>query len=363
LVARGTARNSFAYQIEASNSPTAFSVSGLLPAGLSLDPNSGTISGSPSLPGSYSVAIAASNPQGTTPAVLTIIIDSASGANASWIANLSARAIVQGQQNILITGFVTSGTSSKALLVRGVGPSLAQFDVSNFLPDPQMTLFDSGGDSLASITAWDPNLSSTFAEAGAFNFVPGSIDTATVQSFSPGAYTVQVASTGSNSGVALAEIYDLGAGDPVNRLVNISARAMVGTGSDILIGGFVVGGNALETLLIRGVGPTLSSFGINNYLASPVLTIYDSSNNVIASIAGWGNDAVYTPGPGLDATSGMSVASCTSGSFTNVGAFMLADGSADSAMIITLPAGTYTAQVAGENGATGVALVEIYEMK
>ena len=275
----------------------------------------------------------------------------------AWLTNLSARAYVEGSPNILIAGFVTTGTSPKQILVRGAGPALAGFNLTGFLTNPWLQLFNGPGTAIASNTAWASNLTSTFAELGAFSFQTGSNDTAMDISVPPGAYTAQISSTTAQNGVAIAEIYDADGGAPANRLINISARAFVGSGANILIGGFVISGTTSETVLIRGVGPALKTFGLSTALSNPVLTIFDSTGKQIAQNTGWQNPVT---------SNGAAVESATSETFTDAGAFVYPDGSADSALVITLPPGGYTAQVSGvptSTAPTGVGLVEIYEMK
>src|SRR5208283_455877 len=114
--------------------------------------------------------------------------------------------------------------------------------------------------------------------------------------------------------------------------------ADVGTGGNILIAGFVVGGSGTEQVLIRGIGPTLSQFGISNPLANPLLTVYDDRGNVIANNFGWGGTSLL------------------SGVFSQVGAFAIPANSTDAALLLNLPAGSYTAQVTGLNNTTGVDL-------
>jgi len=124
----------------------------------------------------------------------------------------------------------------------------------------------------------------------------------------------------------------------------VSARAFSGAGSNVLTAGFVIDGTGTDTLLIRGVGPGLTQFGVTGVLATPTVTVFDSSGNSIGFDAGWGG--------------GTELASA----FAEVGAFGLPAGSADSAILITLPSGNYTVEVAGANGSSGVALVEVYEV-
>ena len=313
--------------------------------------------------GSYSVTV--SNSQGSVTSPLVLVTVNANLGTAR-LSNISARAYVapsQGSGDILIAGFVISGSSAKQILVRGVGPTLSSFGISNFLANPALTIL-SGQTSLAATSNWDSSLAATFGAVGAFALTAGSHDTALLENLNPGAYTAQVNSTDTKDGVALAEVYDADdaasfSSDPGNRLINISARAFVGTGGNILIGGFIVSGTSSETVLIRAVGPTLTSFGVAGALSNPVLTIYDSSQpaNVIASNAGWQNAPMAGTSPveaGIQPASGSLM--------TSVGAFSLPSGSTDSALVLTLPPGAYTAQVTGADNSTGIGLVEIYEV-
>ena len=275
----------------------------------------------------------------------------------AWLMNLSARAYAETGANQLIAGFITTGTAIKSLLIRGDGPALGGFGITDVLSDPQLTLV-SGSTTIATTTSWASSLDAVFAQVGAFSLPSGSHDTALLESLGPGAYTAQVVSQATNSGVALAEIYDADQGAPTNRLINISARALVGTGANILIGGFVIGGNTPQTVIIRGDGPSLAAFGLAGALTSTTLTL-SNSNGAIATNTGWGNGSVSGP-----AAAGLiTVQPLTAALSAKVGAFALTAGSNDSAIVATMPPGAYTAQVAGVNNATGVALVEIYELR
>ncbi len=287
----------------------------------------------------------------------------------AWLANLSTRALVAPTLNsadVLIAGFVTVGPASKQLLVRGVGPGLQQFSVPGFLPNPALTVF-SGSTPGATLTSWSSSLASEFASLGAFPLPAGSADAATVNAYGAGPYTAIVSpADGKQSGIALVEVYDADRGAPANRLANISGRAYVSTGANILIGGFVINGSTSETVLIRAVGPALGAapFNVPGTLAQPILQVYDAnpSNSaagpkIVAQIQGWGG--APSPGPSSVAA-GIQPASAAA--MSAVGAFSLPSGSADSALILTLPPGAYTAEVSGANGGSGIALVEIYEV-
>jgi septal ring-binding cell division protein DamX len=180
---------------------------------------------------------------------------------------------------------------------------------------------------------------------GAFALTSGSADCALIASLPAGAYTVQVSGLNSTTGVALAEVYEVSASG--TRLANISTRAQVGTGGNIIIPGFVISGSGTDQLLVRADGPSLTQFGVSGVLAQPSLSVYNGAGTVIASNTGWGTSS----NPALLASTAAAV-----------GAFAFASGSADSAQIVNLSAGAYTIQVSGVNGTTGVALAEVYEV-
>ena len=275
-----------------------------------------------------------------------VVVQSAA-ASPSRIINLSARSTVGTGGNILIAGFVINGTGSKQILLRGIGPTLGQFGVSQPLAQPNLALISSGGTTLATNSTWGggATLTQAFAQVGAFALPSGSADAALLRATGAGAYTSQLSGLSGTTGVGLAEIYDADTGTPAARLINISARASVGTGSNILIAGFVISGNTPEKVVIRGIGPTLSLFGVTGSLATPQLVLYDSGNNALQVNSTWGG------GPSL------------AQAFAQVGAFALPSASADAAILVTLPPGAYTAELSGVSGATGVGLAEVYEVR
>ena len=293
----------------------------------------------------------------SAPATLTVNASS----NPGYLVNISARANVGTVNNILIGGFGISGTGAKQLLLRGVGPGLLDtFGLAAELANPQLTLVDNNGALIASNIGWANSPAPGAAVAseapraagaslmntlGAFPYQAGSADTAMVVAAPVGNSTAQVSGVGGTSGVALVEIYDADTGAPTARLVNISARANVGTADNILIGGFAIGGSTAETVLIRAVGPGLTDvFGLGGTLAQPVLTLLQGST-VISTNTIWGGDATIA------------------GVFPTVGAFNLNPAHQDSVLLVTLPPGNYTAQISGLNSGTGIALCEIYEVR
>jgi len=193
---------------------------------------------------------------------------------------------------------------------------------------------------------------------GAFALPAGSADAAALATLQPGSYTVQVNGANGTSGIALVEAYDASGSSQSwgQRLINISARGSVGSGTGVLVSGFVVTGNSAKKVLIRGVGPTLqSSFGLTGTLADPMLQVYNSSGTLVAQNDNWGTP--LTVGSTQAAASASDLAAASSA----VGAFPLVSASKDAALLTTLAPGSYTVQASGVGTATGVALIEVYE--
>ncbi|HZZ19384.1 MAG TPA: matrixin family metalloprotease [Opitutaceae bacterium] len=298
-----------------------------------------------STPGSYSVAVG--NSAGSTTSSAALLT-----ANSRLI-NVSSRAPVGTGQNVLIPGFVINGPAgtTKQVLIRASGPALTQFGVTGVLANPVLSLADGSGNTIANNTGWSTSSNATqiaaaAKTAGAFAFPANSPDSAILISLSPGAYTFNISGANGGTGVALAELYELNTQDP-NLMINISARINAGTGSNTLIAGFVIQGSQSAHLLIRGDGPTLAQFGVTGVLAQPVLTVFDSNQHQVATNTGWSTN---------------SNASAVASAASSAGAFALPMANADSALLLSLPPGAYTAQVTGANGTTGVALVEVYQV-
>ena len=277
------------------------------------------------------------------------------------LVNLAARAAAGLDSDTLTTGLVVSG-AAKNILVRAIGPSLAQFGVTGFLAQPTLTLRPLGSETiLATNTRWGGTaaLRAAFTATGAFPLADNSADSAVLTTLAPGAYTAQATGVGRTTGVALIEIYDAdptpgGTGVPPvgsetsasSRLANTSVRARVGVDAEILIPGLSIGGAAPRTVLIRAAGPALAGFGVAGALTAPVLKIFSGSQELAANTA-WGTAPNLTD---LRAAT------------TSTGAFAFAEGSPDSALLVTLAPGGYTIQVSGANRTSGVALVEVYEV-
>jgi hypothetical protein len=252
--------------------------------------------------------------------------------------NISTRSLVGVGDAIQIGGFTISGSAPKSVLVRAGGPSLAAHGVAGVLGDPVLTVF-SGSTAIAANDDWDASLAGDFARVGAVAWPVGSKDAAVMLTLPPGGYTAHVNGRDNTTGIALVEVFDADAATASARLVNISTRSVAAAGDEVQIGGFFIEGGA-KRVVIRAAGPALASAGVTGVLADPVLTLY-SGSTVIAQNDDW--DAGLAP------------------DFARVGAFAWPAGSKDAALALILPAGAYTAHVSGKDGASGVALVEVYE--
>jgi kumamolisin len=307
-----------------------------------------------------------------SPNVANLISALSGTAPAQRLVNISSRAEVETGANILIAGFVIHGPAgtTKNILVRGIGPALNAFSVAGALANPVVGVYDSGSTLIASNTGWSnaptggtSGVGATFRAAtandmsttGAFALTAGAADSAMVLTLPVGSYTVQVSGANSTSGVALAEVYELDSSS-AEVLQNISSRSFVGTGAQLAISGFVVHGGQSAQLLIRGIGPALNGFGLTGTLANPVVGVYDSNSVLIASNTGWSNAPVAGTSPVA-----ASFRQATASDMTAFGAFSLTAGSADSAIVMVLPPGSYTAEVTGLGGTTGTVLAEVYE--
>jgi arabinan endo-1,5-alpha-L-arabinosidase len=279
------------------------------------------------------------------------------------LVNLSCRAAVGTGAHILIAGFAIGGagtSGSEPVLIRASGPAIAAapFSVPGTLPDPELQIDSLAGANpapVASNTGWGgaAAISSAAASVGAFSWSdPASRDSAVVTSLPAGPYSAEISGESGDTGVALAEVYDARPAGTYSaasaRLVNLSARVEVGTGGNVLIAGLVIGGSAARTVLVRASGPAIAAapFDVPGTLADPVLTLNNlGTGGTVATNAAWGGD----PDVVSEAAS--------------VGAFSWSNpSSADSALLVTLPPGNYTATVSGAANDTGVALVEVYEV-
>lgn len=276
----------------------------------------------------------------TVPIVVTID-------DSSRLINLSTLAVLDEREPQLISGFTITGTTTRRVLVRGLGPDLARFGVAAPLPDPVITLFHASGAARPGATSdnWEPALAGTFTSVGASPLVTGSADAALVADLPPGSYTVRLTGKAGQTGSALIEVYE--ADNHAAPMTNLATRAYI-TPDAPATAGFVIRGPAPKTILLRAVGPSLAQFGsVPNPLPDPRLTLRDSTGAIVAANEDWGTQ------PGAIALPS---------AFARVGAFPLISGGRDSALLVSgLPPGNYTATVQSAHLQSGVALLEIYE--
>lgn len=299
---------------------------------LAIDPQARTIAVAYTSPGASAPVNFAGVPD-TTAAVANLI-------------NLSVRSTAGADSDTLIVGFVVTGPTTKSLLVRGVGPTLRNFGLATALSDPILTLF-AGSSAISSNDDWGSasnpaQIVSDSARVGAFPLAADSRDSVLLLAAESRLYSVHLTGK-AGSGIGLIELYDAAAGGAA-RLANVSARTRVGTGDDALIVGFVVSGNVPRQLLIRGVGPGLAAFGVSDVLQDPELNLFRGSDALHRN-DNWGGTATLA-----EASS-------------QVGAFPLQSGSRDAILLVTLQPGAYSAVLSGVGNTTGVALVELYEVR
>lgn len=254
--------------------------------------------------------------------------------------NLSTRGSVGTGDNSLIGGFIVTGTSPMTVVLRALGPSLSDSGISNAVANPSLTLYNSAGQVVARNDDWQNDAGA--AQIAASGLGPSNVlEAATIQTLQPGAYTFIVTSVDGTAGVGLLEAYNL---SPLStsKLANLSTRASVGRGEDALISGFIVGQVDSSSIAIRALGPSLATQEVGTPLSDPTLTVYEANGMAIATNDNWQDDPCVVD---LEKNG------------------LAPSNSLESATILRLPAGSYTAVVTGVDGGSGVALVELYDLK
>ena len=224
-------------------------------------------------------------------------------------------------------------------MLRALGPSLSGFGLSDVLRNPVLSVYNSSGTLIATNDNWQSDANHFVVESN--GLTPANLsESAIARTLPPGAYTVIVRGKDPTPGIGLVELYDL---SPLSnsKLRNMSTRGSVGTEDNVLISGFIVGEVASATVGVRALGPSLAAYGVSGVLSDPTLTIYDSTGSVIASNDNWQDDpnAILIQKNGLRPPNAL-----------------------ESALVLHLPAGAYTAVVRGANGGTGVGLAEVYTL-
>ena len=242
--------------------------------------------------------------------------------------------------NVGIGGFIITGNAPKPVIVRAIGPSLTSYGVIGALPDPVLELHGSGTFSTITNNNWRD---SQEAEIQATGLAPvDDLESAIVATLEPGPYTAIVKGNNGVTGIGLVEVYDFDQ-QADSQLANISTRAFVGTGGEIVIAGFIISSsNQTDRLVIRGLGPSLAAFGITSPLANPSLELHDSNGVLLTANNDWQDDAAQAAE--LRATN------------------LAPTNSLESAMVMTLPPGPCTALLFGVNSGIGVGIVEVYDL-
>ncbi len=249
------------------------------------------------------------------------------------LGNISTRLPVGTGDNVLIAGFMITGNTAKQLVLRALGPTLTQFGVPNAMQDTTLNLYNSGGAVIGFNDDWQD---ASNAQSITPNLQPpNDLESAILTTLNPGAYTAILRGFNNSTGTALVEVYDTAVGS--TELSNISTRGFVRTGNDVMIAGVIVQFHNKE-VVVRALGPTLTSFGVSNALADPTLELRDVNGTLLASNDDWKD----TQQSAIAATG------------------LAPPNDLESAIVGTLMPGNYTAIVRGFNNTSGNALVEVY---
>jgi uncharacterized delta-60 repeat protein len=250
--------------------------------------------------------------------------------------NISTRSVVQTGDRVAIAGFIITGSGAKEVLLRGIGPSLTALGVPGALQDPVIELYNSSGGLINSNNNWRDTQENAIAET---TLQPSdNREAALLINLGPGSYTVMHKGINQTTGNGLIEVYDL-TGGTTAKLANISTRAFVGAGDNVLIGGFILEASNAR-VVVRAIGPSLTPAGVSGALADPRVALYDGNGGLVGFNLDWrdGQEADIAA-TGLQPSNNL-----------------------EAAVIVTLQAGNYTAIVEGFDGTTGVGLVEVYHV-
>ncbi len=259
------------------------------------------------------------------------------------VVNISTRLKIETGDSVGIAGFVVQGTGNKQVLIRALGPTLTAAGVTGVLADPFVDLYDASGQIIASNDNWDQTANIQAWHTSLGLTLPQASESVISISLAPGAYTAVVRGVANTTGVALVEVYDCDLAAPCSP-INIATRGIVRSGAAVMIAGFVVQGTVPKQVLLRVVGPTLTSFGVPNVLTDPQMDVYNSASTKIFSNNDWQTQTAQ----GV--------------------ADVIATGKAptdprEPALVLNLNPGAYTVIVSGVGGMEGNALVEVYDLQ
>lgn len=254
--------------------------------------------------------------------------------------NIATRLRVETGDNVMIAGFILTGNASKGVVLRGMGPVLGNFGISDFLADPVLDLRGPGGPILANNNWKDTQR----AQIEGTPFEPGDDrESVIVATLPPDNYSAILTGNNNTTGVGVIEVFDNNSAAD-SQLGNISTRGLVQGNNSVMIGGFILGGSTSNSrIAIRGIGPSLAQFGLNNVLADPTLELHDGNGALLISNDNWESDASSA---GQLAANGLGLSDPK-----------------ESGIFTSLPAGQFTAILAGKTGGTGIGLIEIYNLQ
>jgi hypothetical protein len=253
--------------------------------------------------------------------------------------NVSTRETVGTGEDVLIGGFIVSGSTPKQVLLRALGPSLGAFGVSGVLQDPVLELHDSTGAVIFSNDNWRDSQETAISATG---LQPNDDrEAAILATLEPGAYTAILQGKNNTTGNALIEAYDLDA-TAESQFANLSTRGQVGTGDAVLIGGLIVSseGSAQANVVLRALGPSLGAVGVSGALQDPTVELHDGNGELVAFDDNWRDSQ-----EGIIGSTGLAP-----------------NDDREAAIFAHLAAGAYTAVVRGLDDTTGIALVEAYNI-
>ena len=291
------------------------------------NPNNATATASFSAPGTYTFMVSV-NDNVHAVAYDAVIVKVMPRAR---MANISTRVDVGTGQDVAIAGFIINGDSPKSVIVRALGPTLTGFGIAEALNDPMLDLRDGAGNQIATNDNWRNSQQQAITDSG---FAPANdSEAAIVSTLAPGSYTAIVSGRANTAGVSLVEVYEL---DSTARLLNISTRGFVGGNDNVIIAGVILNGSDNGTICFRALGPSLAGFGVQGVLTNPRLDLFDAQGIKVGANDNWKDSQ--------------------KNALESVG--LAPTNPAESALLIDLAPGNYTAIVSGVGGATGVGLVE-----
>jgi len=252
--------------------------------------------------------------------------------------NVSTRVSIGVESNVAIGGFIVTGDGPKKVMVRAIGPSLSNSGVANALPDPTVSVYDQAQALMGANDDWKQ--SSQQAEIIASTLAPkNDLESAVILTLQPGNYTAVVSGKNGATGIGLVEVYDLSTAAAAT-LGNVSTRGFVGTGDNVMIGGFIIGAGESPLVVVRAIGPSLASVGINAPLLDPTVELHDGNGLQIGANDNWRDSQPVA----IKATT------------------LAPTDDRESAIVASLGPGNYTAIVRGKADTTGIALVEAYRI-